>query len=180
MLLSRRVAISGISAALILLFITASYLSPTADLVFYTMASLCIALAVIYAGYRAGLSTYAASSVLIFLIFGIWHVLPFLFLFGIYPILKGLIESRMKKAAAFAAKSACFGAAATAGYLLFAGAIEKTPLYAMVRSWLPASGTGSLAAILCLAAFIVLLAYDAALTLLIAVIAGRLDKALRK
>lgn len=109
MLLSKKLAYGGIATALILSVISLSYLMPTADLTLFTLSSLFIAILIIEADIKTGLMAYAAASILITAIFGIYFSVPFMILFGIYPIIKGLVESRFKRIFAFIFKGVYFG-----------------------------------------------------------------------
>jgi len=169
MLLSRGTAMGGILLAVVMLFMTAAFFSPIADFALFSLTSLCIAVMVIYSGYRGGVILYFAASVLIFAFFGIVFSLPFIFFFGIYPILKGLIESKISKWKAFALKSfifVAFAAVGIAGISTLSGMMQMTyfldDLPEIFGEYLIIAAGGAIV--------ISLMIYDQALTLAIGVI----------
>ncbi len=108
MLLTKKIAIGGLSTALVLITISLSYISPTADLALFTLSSLFIAMVVIEADFRTGFSAYIASSLLITAFFGIYYSIPFIVLFGAFPLIKGLIEKYFPLIFAIICKSIYF------------------------------------------------------------------------
>lgn len=97
MLLSRKLAYGGIFTALILAVISLSYVVPTADFALFTLSSLFIAILVIEADFLTGLMAYVSSAILITAFYGIYYSIPFIFVFGIFPILKGIFERRFNR-----------------------------------------------------------------------------------
>ncbi|MHB1452506.1 MAG: hypothetical protein ACYCYM_00925 [Saccharofermentanales bacterium] len=180
MLLSRRIAFSGISVSLILVFITFSFFSPVADFALFSLASLCIALIIVYTGFRTGILAYTAASLLIFSIFGILYAIPFACLFGIFPILKGLIERRFKKIVAYIIKGVYFSTAILIGFLVFSDDIAKLNIFMILPDSLTAADSpGAMFAVI-LSGIVILFIYDYALTLLIDYFAKRLENVVRK
>ena len=92
---ARLVSLGGILAALIVLLIGASALTPTADLAVFTLTSLVMAVAVIELGQqKAWLVLLAATAVS--LIWPGWLLsYPFWTFFGLFPLLKAVLESRL-------------------------------------------------------------------------------------
>lgn len=94
-----KIAGGGLLTAMILIFILFSYLSPTADLALMSCASLGIAIAVVRYGYKTAIVVLLASSFISAIWPGVFFSLPFLILFGPWPLLKALIEKRNSKLA---------------------------------------------------------------------------------
>lgn len=92
---SGSMAFAGIGTALILLLLTAVWMSPTADLVFYTLSSFVLMLVRSETGWHYMILSAAAAALLAFALLGIVTVWPFLVFFGPWPMLKGAIEQRM-------------------------------------------------------------------------------------
>jgi hypothetical protein len=78
--------------AIVLLFILMSYLSPTADLALMSCASMGIAVAVVRYGYRTAIIVLIASGLIAAVWPGIFFSLPFLLLFGPWPLIKAIME----------------------------------------------------------------------------------------
>ncbi|MHB8963526.1 MAG: YybS family protein [Saccharofermentanales bacterium] len=180
MLLSRRIAFSGISVSIILIFLSVSYFSPIADFALFSMTSLCIALIVSYAGFRTGFIAYAAASLLILFFFGILYAAPFVVLFGIFPVIKGVLESRMKKISAYIIKTLYFIALMVAGILIFSDEMTDLNIFSVIGERFAAADSVGVMAVFVLSGVAILLVYDYALTLLIAIFEKMLDKAIRK
>ena len=104
MLLSRKITIGAVNTSIILLLAVLKYIFPAADLTFFVLASFCIAMSVILTDIRGGVLTYFSSLALMSAIFGIFFALPFIVFFGIYPILKALLEKRYKRGISFGLK----------------------------------------------------------------------------
>lgn len=99
-----RIAGGGLLTALVLVFILISYLSPTADLALMSMASLGIAVAVVRYGFRTAIIVFLASGLISAVWPGIFFSLPFLLIFGPWPLIKAYIENRFKNPTAVIAK----------------------------------------------------------------------------
>lgn len=179
MLLSRRIAFSGISVSLILVFITLSFLSPVADFALFSLTSLCIALIILYTDFRTGFLAYLAASLLLFFIYGILYALPFIALFGIFPILKGLIESRFKKFISYMIKVVYFSAIILIGFLVFSEEIAKLNISMILQDRLDAADSGGAMLVIILSGVFILFLYDYALTLLIGFFGKRLEKIIK-
>lgn len=179
MLLSRRIAFGGISVSLILVFITLSFLSPVADFALFSLTSLCIAMIILYTDFRTGIMAYLAASLLIFFIYGILYALPFIALFGIFPILKGLIENRFKKYISYMIKAVYFLAILLVGFLAFSDTISKIDIFIILQDRLNATDSGGAMLVVILSGVIILFLYDYALTLLISFFGRRLEKIIK-
>ena len=179
MLLSRRIAIGGIAVALNLVFLTVSFLNPVADFALYSMTSLCIALVVCVAGFRTGWIAYATTSLLVFLVLGPLHALPFAVLFGIFPLLKGLLESRLSRRVALVAKILYFSSLLAAGFLLFRTEFETLRMVGTLQRFSEGLSDDAVFLLSGGIALVVLMVYDYALTLMIHTFGDRLRKALR-
>ncbi len=155
-----KTALGGLLAALALLFISVSAVSPTADFALFTLGSLCIAIAVIEHGISYGALIYLVVSVLSAFWPGIALAWPFVAFFGFFPLLKAFAEKRWPRIPAAIFKLTISLVVILASVLLFA--IPELHGYAsLYGSWfLPAALLFSVA---------VILVYDYALTLLITI-----------
>jgi len=93
---------------MILVFAGFKYIFPVADFTFLTLTSFLIAIAVILIGLKGGILTYFASGLLISAIFGIIFALPFILFFGIYPVFKSIIETKVARKILFFVKIILF------------------------------------------------------------------------
>ncbi|NLO37421.1 MAG: hypothetical protein GX112_13870 [Clostridiaceae bacterium] len=118
---TRRIALGGITAALVLLALTASAWSPTADLAFMTLASLSLAVATIETGQRGAWLVYAATALIGLAWPGLAFSWPFLVFFGPYPLIRAQIDPRLAALPARLVRVLAGGVLALAGILLFAG-----------------------------------------------------------
>lgn len=151
-------------AAMALLFLFLSSVSPTADLALMTLASLCVAIAVIETGTGGGLLLYATVAALASFWPGIAFSWPFVAFFGIFPLVKAFAEKRWPRLPA-----AIFKLSLSAVLVLFAVWLFAIPaLQATVARY----GAWILAALFA-GGFLTVLAYDYALTLLITLYLSR-------
>lgn len=179
MLLTRKLAFGGIAVAMVLIAISVSYVSPIADLALFTLSSLFIAMVVIETDFMTGFSAYLASSILLTAFFGLYFSLPFLVLFGLYPLLKGLLEQRLKRVVSYGVKVVYFCALIAAVQLFFN---QEAMLALTQRKQLLPSGFQSAVPsvwVLMLVAILVLFLYDYALSLLIGFYQKRIRKAMK-
>ena len=167
MLLSKKIAYGGITTALILSVISLSYVMPTADLALFTLSSLFVAILIIETGAGTGLMAYAASSILITAFYGIYYSIPFIILFGIYPIIKGLLEQHFKRLIAYIFKSVYFACVSVIAAFLFYD--QSAAILAKWNQFLPGNGSLKIQTIwtIIFIIIIILLIYDFALSLLI-------------
>ncbi len=180
MLLTRKLAIGGIAVAMVLIAISISYISPIADLALFTLSSLFIAMVVIETDFMTGFAAYLASSILLTAFFGLYFSLPFLVLFGLYPLLKGLLEQKMKRVFSYGVKTLYFGVLIAAVQLIFN---QETMLALTKWNQLLPSGFQSAVPsvwVLMLVTILVLFLYDYALSLLIGFYQKRIRKAMSK
>ena len=94
---ARRVSRGGLLTALILVLLILRNLAPTADLAFLALTSLCVAIAVIELDIRTAGLVYLASALLSLAYPGLASALPYIVLFGPYPLLRALIDSRCRR-----------------------------------------------------------------------------------
>jgi len=180
MLLTRKIAFGGLATALVLVSISFSYLSPTADLAFFTLSSFFVAMVVIEADLKTGLMAYAASSVLVTALFGIYYSIPFIVLFGLYPLLKGLLENHLKHHfIAYLLKGVYFCSILAIVLLIFRE--ESTSILTKWNQIFPADLFSTFQSVwaLAIAALAVLFLYDYALTLLIVFYHKRIKKVIK-
>lgn len=172
---SKTIAGGGLLTAIVLLFILMSYLSPTADLALMSCASMGIAVAVVRYGYRTAIIVLIASGLIAAVWPGIFFSLPFLLLFGPWPLIKAIIEKSFGKVAVVLLKQL----AATV-LLIVAGSIYILVFQIDLRSLLNIEAFAMLSdiavwLILLAAAEIMFYLYDWALTLLITLYMRRLN-----
>ncbi|HBP37569.1 MAG TPA: hypothetical protein DD640_02290 [Clostridiales bacterium] len=119
---ARRVSRGGLLVALVLVFLIARHLAPTADLAFLALTSLCIAIAVIELDMRTALLAYLASALLSLAYPGLAAALPYIVLFGPYPLLRALIDSRFRRLPAVLVKLLAGNLLAGLAFFIFARA----------------------------------------------------------
>ena len=161
---AQRLALGGMLAALALLFLFISSVSPTADLALMTLASLCVAIAVIEHGFGGALLLYVVISLLSVGWPGIAFSWPFIGFFGIFPLVKSFAERRWPRLPAAIFKLTVSAALMLVATLLF-GIPMLHDLASRYGGWVvPTILFGGLA---------VILVYDYALTLLITLYVNR-------
>lgn len=160
-------AYPAVLSALALVLVYAGSVAPTGNWGFMAMAGLLPAAAVVSVGLKAGFLCWAAVSILAFLLVpDKFCVLLFGALFGLYPMVKSLIEQMRKKPIEYLLKLAFFNAAFTVICLAMTTA---------VMSSLP-SVLGSSLWVLYLVANVVFLVYDYGFSRLIAVYINRVQR----
>lgn len=169
------IAGGGLLAALVLIFILLSYISPTADLALMSCASLGIAVAVVRYGFRTAIIVLIVSGIISSIWPGILFSLPFLLLFGPWPLLKAVIEKRYNKIAALFLKQLC----ATI-IIIIAGATYLFIFHIDLRSIIQVDLLAGLPnmifwLVILLTAEVAFCLYDWALTLLITIYMRRLN-----
>jgi len=135
MLLSKKIAYGGLSTALILVTLSVSYISPTADLALFTLSSLFIAMVVIEVDFKTGFMAYCASGLLVTAFFGIYFSIPFFVLFGVFPLIKGLLERKLNKPLAYLFKGLYFCILLIVAFFIFKE--ETTAVFTKVNQFLP-------------------------------------------
>lgn len=131
-----KIALGGICLALTVIFLYAASIVPGIELTMLALASLFTAVMILEMGVGGGILLFAAASILGFLLVPNKLVLvPYVFLFGYYGILKYFMEKPKHGITQIAAKAAFFAAALSIGLLgfkeLLLGAI-KLPEYPIV------------------------------------------------
>lgn len=121
------VAYPAILGALSLLLVYIGSIAPTGSWGIVAAAGLLPAAAVISVGLKAGLLCWAGVSLLAFLLVpDKFCVLLFGALFGLYPIVKSLVERLRRKPVEYLLKLAFFNAAFTLIYLTMTGAVAAS------------------------------------------------------
>ena len=117
---TNRLALGGIFLALTIVFLFIASVIPGLELTFYALSSVFIGLMILETGFGGGLAVYAAAAILGFLLIpGKGAVIPFIFFFGIYPVIKAIAEKPQQKAAQLTVKIAFFAAVVCIAFLLF-------------------------------------------------------------
>ena len=164
-----KVAYSAILSALALILVYLGSVVPTGSWGIVAAAGLLPAAAVISVSLTAGFLCWAASAVLAFLLApDKLCALLFGVLFGLYPMVKSLVEQLQKKPLEYVLKLAFFNAAFTVVYLTMAGAVAAS---------LP-QVLGSSVWVLYGAANIVFLLYDYGFSKLIGLYIARVQRAI--
>ena len=164
-----KVAYPAILSAVALVLVYMGSVAPTGNWGIVAAAGLLPAAAVISVGLKAGFLCWAAAAILAFLLVpDKFCALLFGVLFGLYPMVKSLIEQLRKKPVEYLLKLAFFNASFTVVYLTMAAAVAAS---------LP-QVLGSSVWILYLAANVVFLLYDYGFSKLIALYIARVQRAI--
>ena len=165
-----RVALVGVLAGMSLVFLYLSSLSPTAQLGIVAIAGLFPAGAVVSAGLGAGFFCYGAAGLLgLLLLPDKANALLYLIFFGLWPMVKSLLERLRSRAAEWIAKLAVFNTVLTLCYVVLGELFLPFLPEALTAAWMVyAAGN---------AAFVV---YDIGFSKLIAFYVARVDRVLRK
>ena len=152
-----KIALGGICTALAVIFMFGASFVPGIELTLYLISSLFTAAMVIEAGAAGGLSVFAASSLLgLILVPNKLALVPYIFCFGYYAVLKLYIEKIKSGVLQIILKVVYFAAVLCLGLLLF-----KSVLTAGVHmpDW-PVGG-------LIVAGLVMMILYDYVMTFLI-------------
>lgn len=164
-----KVAYPAILSALALILVYLGSVAPSGNWGIVAAAGLLPAVAVISVGLKAGFLCWAATAILAFLLVpDKFCVLLFGALFGLYPMVKSLIEQLRKKPLEYVLKLVFFNAAFTVIYLVMSSAVAAS---------LP-EVLGSSVWMLYLAANVVFLMYDYGFSKLIALYIARVQRAI--
>ena len=165
-----RIALVGMLTALSLVFLYLSVLTPTARLGVVAIAGLLPAGAVVSAGLGAGFFCYAATGILGFLLLpDKGHALLYLIFFGLYPMVKYLIERLRNLPGEWICKLAFFNGILTLFWFGLSTVLLPFLPAALNQVWMVYLAGN--------AAFII---YDIGFSKLIALYVVRIDKVLRK
>ena len=164
-----KVAYPAILSALALILVYLGSVAPTGSWGIVAAAGLLPAAAVISVSLTAGFLCWASAAILAFLLApDKLCALLFGVLFGLYPMVKSLVERLQKKPLEYAMKLAFFNAAFTVIYLTMAAAVAAS---------LP-QVLGSSVWVLYCAANVVFLLYDYGFSKLIALYIARIQRAI--
>ena len=152
-----KIAMGGICTALAVIFMFGSSFVPGIELTLFLISSLFTAVMVIEAGVAGGLSVFAAASLLgLILVPNKLALIPYVFCFGYYAVLKYYIEKIKSGALQLVVKACYFAAVLFIGLFFF-----KSVLTSGVH--MPEWPTGGLFA----AGIVMALLYDYVMTFLI-------------
>ena len=167
---SGRAALVGILAAMSLVFLYLSAVSPTAQLGLVAVAGLFPAGAVASAGLGAGFFAYGAAGLLgLLLVPDKANALLYLLFFGLWPMLKSLLERLPGRILEWAGKMAVFNGILTLCYFGLRELFLPFLPEALTAVWM-VYAAGNLAFVI----------YDVGFSKLIAFYMARVDKVLRK
>lgn len=166
---SAGVAYPAILGALSLLLLYGASVAPTGSWGLAAVAGLFPAAAVISVGMKAGVLCWAGVSILAFLILpGKLCALLYAALFGLYPIVKALIERLRRRGPEYLLKLAFFNAAFTLIFVVMRAAVLDSLPQALSRVWL-----------LYLVGNVVFLLYDFGFSKLIGFYIARIGRAVK-
>lgn len=162
-----KIAYAAILGALALILVYAGSIAPTGNWGIVAAAGLFPAAAVVSVGLKAGFLCWAGASILAFLLVpDKFCVLLFAALFGLYPMVKSLVERLRRRPLEYLLKLAFFNASFTLIYLIMRGAVaDSLPSVLSSAVW-----------ILYLAGNVVFLLYDFGFSRLIAVYIARVHR----
>lgn len=165
-----RVALVGVFSALSVVVLYLAAVTPTGQLGVVAIAGLMPAAAVVSANLPAGVFCYAATGILgVLLSPDKGGALLYLVFFGLYPLVKCVIERKHKLPLEWACKLIFFNLALTAcWFFLRAALLSGLPTF-FEQLW-----------VLYLAGNVVFVIYDVGFSKLIALYAARIDKAVRR
>ena len=164
-----KVAYPAILGAISLVFVYIASIVPSGNWGFVAIAGVFPAAAVISVGVKAGFLCWAGVSILAFLLLpGKFCALLYCALFGLYPLIKALIERLRRRALECILKLVFFNAAFTLIYLIMRAAVLDSLPSALGITWL-----------LYVVGTIVFLIYDFGFTKLIVFYIARIGRAVK-
>ncbi len=117
---TNRLALGGIFLALTVVSLFIASVIPGLELTFYALSSVFIGLMILETGLGGGLLVYVAAVLLGLLIIpSKVAVIPFIFFFGIYAVIKALAEKPQQKAVQLIIKIVFFAVVFCIAYLMF-------------------------------------------------------------
>lgn len=166
---SAKVAYPAILGALSLILVYVASVVPSGNWGLVAVAGLFPAAAVISVGMKAGFLCWAGVSILAFLILpGKFCALLFAVLFGLYPMVKALIERLRRRGLGYLLKLVFFNAAFTLIFVVMKAAVLDSLPSALAVTWL-----------LYLVANVVFLLYDFGFSKLIGFYIARIGRAVK-
>jgi len=152
-----KIALGGICTALAVIFMFGASIVPGIELTLFLISSLFTAVMVLEAGAGGGLILFAAASLLgLIIIPNKLALIPYVFCFGYYAVLKYYIEKINSGAVQLALKAAYFAAVICIGMLFFKSVLASA---VHMPDW-PAAG-------LIAAGIVMMILYDYVMTFLI-------------
>lgn len=138
---TKTIATGGICLALAVICLYFASFVPGAELTLYALASVFVAVMADERGVAGGALVYAGASILAFLIVPAkLGILPFVFFFGIYPLIKFYAERIHNRAAQFAVKLVLFCCVFFVAFIFFRELFFKNIKLPDVSVWLLAIG----------------------------------------
>ncbi len=120
-------AFGGICLALTLVFLFGGTIVPGVDMTFFAITSLFTAVMIIETGVGGGLLLFAGASILgLFLLPGKVFMLPYIALFGYYPVVKCFIEKIKAPLLQVLCKCAFFACVLCVGLTAFAKVVAQS------------------------------------------------------
>lgn len=164
-----KIAYPAVLGALSLIFVYVASVVPSGNWGFVAVAGLFPAAAVISVGMKAGFLCWAGASVLAFLLIpGKFCALLYAVLFGLYPMIKALVERMRKRLPELGLKLVFFNISFTLIYLVMREAVLGSLPVAMGITW-----------VLYAAGNLVFLLYDFGFSKLIGFYIARIGRAVR-
>lgn len=168
---TRAVSLGGLLAALAIVFLVFSALSPTADLSLLALSSLPVAIAVIELGNRRAALVYLAVSLISLAYPGLAFSYLFILFFGVFPLIKAALETKYARPLALLGKQLAANILLMLAAWLFARDVIQVQSEQFGAWFLPG---------IFVLLQVVIVVYDYALTLLISFYFDRLARHLRR
>ena len=170
----KEIALSGITAALAVIAVVLSHFVGVLTLTFLAVASVVLTLPMMIDSLRGAIFAYVAAAGLCFLFVGYVGVMPFVLIFGPYPILDYVLRKYLKKRLFVLPIEVVFANLSfVATYFAIGLTLEDFPIVDSLPVW----GKITVILVMLTAVFIV---FHFAFTMLYDVLKRRLEKVLKK
>uniref|UniRef100_A0A7C5Z879 DUF2232 domain-containing protein n=1 Tax=Caldicellulosiruptor owensensis TaxID=55205 RepID=A0A7C5Z879_9FIRM len=125
---TKKISYAGMMIALTIIFLVFASILPRANSIFYILSSVCIMIIVWLFGTKEGFFVYIACSLLgMFLIPNKLVSMVYIFIFGLYPIIKALCEKGFPIYIEFSLKLSYYNLALIILYFMFKLIIKEIP-----------------------------------------------------
>ena len=171
---AKEIALSGLTAALAVIAVVLSHFVGVMTLTFLALSSVVLTLPMMGGSLRGAVLAYVAAAGLSFLFVGYVPVMPFVILFGPYPILDHLLRKYLKKRLLYLPIEIAFAIGAfVACYFAIGLTLADFPLV----DTLPTAGKWAVILVLLTAVFVI---FHFAFTALYDLLEKRLSRVLKK
>ena len=136
-----KVALGGICLALSVVDLYLASFVPGVELTLYAVSSIFVCIMISETGIKGGLMLYVAATILGFLLMpGKLGILPYIFFFGIYPIVKLFAEKSRSRVVTIIIKISAFLVIAFVGYNFFRELLFANIRLPQMLGWILAVG----------------------------------------